>query len=83
VKFITWFSTHLALESLFIWTFIGSNLRENFLKSRKNSNLFLITSLASLGSDLDYLIRLSTNWISGIKPMINNDKVQRKNQKKS
>jgi membrane-bound metal-dependent hydrolase YbcI (DUF457 family) len=71
VNIVTWFSTHLALESLFVWMLIGSNLRENYLKNRKTSILFIITSLAALGPDLDYVIRILTDWIPGAESILN------------
>ncbi|MHA1992569.1 MAG: metal-dependent hydrolase [Candidatus Hodarchaeales archaeon] len=71
MNIVTWFSTHLALESLFVWMLIGSNLRENYLKTRKTSILFIFTSLAALGPDLDYIIRILTDWIPGAESILN------------
>ncbi|KKL06358.1 hypothetical protein LCGC14_2596820, partial [marine sediment metagenome] len=68
---MTWFTTHLALESLLIWMLIGTKLRKTYLESKRTRLLFFITSLFAIGPDLDYLIRLFTGWIPGGEPVLN------------
>ncbi|MFW9930515.1 MAG: metal-dependent hydrolase [Candidatus Thorarchaeota archaeon] len=55
---MTWFTTHLALESLFVWLLIGSSMRKKFLTNRNTRLLFFLTSCASIFPDFDYLLRM-------------------------
>lgn len=55
---MTWFTTHLALEGLIVWIFIGKDLRSRFLASLKARILFLLANIMAIAPDLDVYIRI-------------------------
>ena len=50
---MTWFTTHLALEGMIAFVFIGTALRSKFLRSNSTKALFLLTNTFAVIPDLD------------------------------
>lgn len=53
---MTWITTHLALEGMIAFIFIGTSLRTKFLHSNSTKGLFLLANLFAIIPDFDVYI---------------------------
>ena len=58
---MTWFTTHLALEGMIAFIFIGYSLRSKFLKNNSTRALFLLANTFAIIPDFDVYIGILFN----------------------
>ena len=58
---MTWFTTHLALEGMIAFIFIGYSLRKKFLTSNATKALFLLANTFAIIPDLDVYVGILFN----------------------
>lgn len=58
---MTWFTTHLALEGIIAFIFIGYSLRNKFLTNNTTKALFLLTNIFAVMPDFDVYVGILFN----------------------